>query len=37
MKELSDMEIHQMEDTFTARFVKSISVSNGKINILYGL
>lgn len=37
IEELNDIEVHQMQDTFTARFVKKISVSNGKIDVMYAL
>jgi len=37
MKELSDVEVYQMKESFTARFIKRISVKEGKIYVLYGL
>jgi len=37
MKELSDIEIYQVKESFTARFIKTITVSKGNIVIRYGL
>ena len=37
MRELSDIEVYQMEESFSAKFIKSISVRDGKIVVQYGL
>ncbi len=37
MRELSDIEIYQVKESFSARFIKNITVSKGKIIIHYGL
>ena len=37
MKALSDIEIYQMKESFSARFIKSITVNKGKIVVQYGL
>lgn len=37
MRELSDIEIYQVKESFSARFIKNIAVSKGKIVIHYGL
>jgi len=37
MRELSDVEIYQMKTSFSARFIKNITVQKGKIVVLYGL
>jgi len=36
-KELNDIEIYQLDSTFTARFIKYISVKSGKIIVHYGI
>ncbi len=36
MRELSDIEIYQVKESFSARFIKNITVSKGKIVIQYG-
>ena len=37
MRELSDIEIYQVKESFSARFIKNITVSKGKIVLEYGL
>ncbi|NKQ41373.1 MAG: DUF1439 domain-containing protein [Sulfurovum sp.] len=37
MRELSDIEIYQVKESFSARFIKHIKVDKGKIVIEYGL
>ena len=37
MRELSDIEIYQVKESFTARFIKNITVTKGKIVLQYGL
>jgi len=36
-RELNDIEIYQLDSTFTARFIKYISVKGGKIIVHYGI
>jgi hypothetical protein len=36
MKELEDIEIYQMEKSFSAKFIKSIAVDRGRIVVKYG-
>jgi len=36
MRELSDIEIYQVKKSFSARFIKNITVSKGKIVLQYG-
>jgi len=36
MRELSDIEIYQVKESFSARFIKNITVSKGKIVLQYG-
>ena len=37
MRELSNVEIYQLKKSFSARFIKNITVEKGKIVIQYGL
>ena len=37
MRELSNIEIYQMKESFSARFIKNITVHKGKIVVQYGL
>ena len=37
VRELSDIEVYQMKESFSAKFIKSISVLGGKITIQYSL
>jgi len=37
MRELSTIEIYQLKESFSARFIKNITVDKGKIVIRYGL
>ena len=37
MRELLDIEVYQVKKSFSARFIKNITVSKGKIVIQYGL
>ena len=37
LRSLSDIEIYQVKESFSARFIKNISVSKGKIVLEYGL
>ena len=37
MRELSDIEVYQLKESFSARFIKNIAVSKGKIVLEYGL
>jgi len=37
MRELTDIEIYQVKESFSARFIKSVTVDKGKIVIRYGL
>ncbi len=37
VRELSNIEIYQMKESFSARFIKNITVYKGKIVIQYGL
>jgi len=36
-RELNDVEVYQLDSTFTARFIKYISVKDGKIIVHYGI
>jgi len=36
MRELSDVEIYQMTESFSVRFIKKITVDKGKISVRYG-